>query len=60
MSKEKLISLTKYQSDLKNKADSKEIPTKHINRERQYRDFLSNELRIVTAKIETMKMVGVK
>lgn len=59
MSKEKLLSLTKYYNELKNRSESKEVPSKHAGSETTYRAYLANEIRMVTSKIETLKM-GVK
>lgn len=61
MSKEKLQSLIKYQTELKNKAEAKESPTKHAGDDgKSYRAFLANELRLVATKIEALKMAGLK
>ncbi len=55
MNKEKLISLTKYQSDLKSKL-SDPIPSKHKHRPAEYKNFLKNEIRIVSDKIDAAKL----
>ena len=47
MTKEKKQSLVAYQNQLKNKLEA-EVPQKHIKRQKQYKEFLLNELRIVT------------
>lgn len=60
MSKEKLTSLVKYQDQLKSKLEAKELPAKHVNSEATYKAFLSNELRLVTSKIESLKMTVTK
>lgn len=56
MSKEILIKQVRYQTDLKSRLDSKDVPAKHKNREASYREFLSKELKAVTAKVEALKM----
>ena len=59
MSKEKLISLTKYADDLKSKLQAG--PTKkHVNHPASYKLFLERELDSVSKKIETLKMEGAK
>jgi uncharacterized protein YpmS len=57
VSKEKTLSLTKYLSDLKNKLSS-QLPEKHKNRECQYKQFLNNEIKTVSAKLEVLKLAG--
>lgn len=59
MSKEKLNNLVKYQADIKNKMEAAELPAKHVQGDgKTYRAFLANELRLVTSKIESLKMGG--
>lgn len=60
MSKEKIQSLTKYQTELKNKSESKDVPVKHKENEKTYRAFLANELRMVNSKIDSLKVLGIK
>lgn len=60
MSKEKLKNLTKYQFELKNKAESKVVPAKHANSPESYRAFLANELRLVATKLEALAQSGGK
>lgn len=55
MDKNKLISLMKYQSDLKSRLTDA-LPKKHLNRETTYKAFLNNELRIVSSQIEQAKL----
>ena len=55
MSKEKLMSLTKYSNDLKNRL-SGTVPEKHKNRVRQYHEYINHELKIVNTKIDFLKM----
>lgn len=57
MSKEKLISLTKYASDIKSKLSSP-LPEKQKNRPAQYKQFLERELSATNAKIESIKLAG--
>lgn len=56
MSKEALQKLVKYQGELKNKMDSKDLPAKHVNREASYRQFLAREFEAVSKKVEFLKM----
>lgn len=55
MTKEKLNSLVKYQSSLKDRLTS-DIPKKHTHRPDSYKHYLKNELRLVTNKIEAAKL----
>lgn len=55
MTKEKLLSLTKYSEDLKTKLINA-IPAKHIGHPDTYKAFLKNELRMVTLKLESEKL----
>lgn len=56
MSKEKLISLSRYSETLKNRLADPVIPEKHKNRANEYRQFLQFELKAVTTKIDYLKM----
>lgn len=58
MSKEKLISLTKYVDSCKNRLEDKMVPEKHKNRESTYRQFLANEIKTATVTIEALKLSG--
>lgn len=58
MTKEKIASLTKYQTQLRDKLSDKTIPAKHINRPENYKKFLTNELRLVTLTIEAANMAA--
>lgn len=60
MTKEKIISLTKYQAQLKDKLSSTTVPTKHVNRVASYKRFLTSELEAVTKQLDAAKMEGVK
>jgi hypothetical protein len=60
MSKEAIQKLTKYQGDIKSKLESKDLPAKHVNREKNYRQFLEREYKSVSAKIEALRMAGDK
>lgn len=55
MSKEAIQRLTKYQADIKSKLDS-EVPSKHAHRVDSYKAFLNKELKMVTKKIDDLKM----
>jgi hypothetical protein len=57
MSKEKLVALTKYSADLKAKLSSP-VPTKHKNRESQYKKFLEKELKTTDTKVEGLKLMA--
>jgi hypothetical protein len=59
MTKEKLISLQKYLTDLSNRLTAP-VPEKHKDSEATYRYFLRNEIRMVNAKLEAAKLEGVK
>ncbi len=59
MNKEKLTSLVKYQSSLKERLNSIVLPEKHTHRPESYKHFLKNELRLVTNKIEAAKLEGI-
>lgn len=60
MSKEKIISLSKYVDDLKNRASSKELPAKHLLREVSYKAYLETELKKAMAQIERLKLEIIK
>jgi hypothetical protein len=55
MSKEKVLNLTKYANELKSKLESKNLPDKQKDRPVQYKQFLNNELKSVTSKIDLLK-----
>lgn len=57
MSKEKLISITKYANEIKNKL-SDVVPSKHKNHANQYKAFLEKELKAANAKVENLKLSG--
>lgn len=59
ITKEKMISLTNYKNKLE---DSLKAPVteKHKNSPKTYHDFLKNEIRLVTIKLEAAKLEGVK
>lgn len=59
MTKEKLSSLIAYVENMKSKLADKNVPEKHKNGEESYRNFLRNEIRYHTLKIEAAKMAGV-
>lgn len=56
MSKEKLIRLTKYQSDVKSRLSESTPSKKQSNRPKEYKQFLERELSTVTNKIEALKV----
>lgn len=56
MTKDKLIKLTKYQSEIKDKLSSTSVPEKHKGHPESYKGFLKNELRLVTNQIEAGKL----
>lgn len=55
MNKEKLMSLIKYQTQLKDRLVS-DIPAKHTRRPDSFKQFLKNELETVSVKIEAAKL----
>jgi hypothetical protein len=57
MSKDAIQRLSKYQADIKSKLDS-EVPAKHLNRVESYKAFLTKEYKMVTKKIDDLKMSG--
>jgi len=59
MANEKLQSLTKYAADLQSKLQSKDVPVKQKNRERQYREFLAKDLKMTMAKIDSIRLSDV-
>jgi hypothetical protein len=56
MSKEKLIKLTKYANDVKNKLSDGTLSEKQKNRPKQYKAFLERELAAATAKIDAIRV----
>lgn len=56
ISKEKLISLSKYRDSLKDKLKDPTVPEKHKNRHAQYRQYLTNELAAAEATLEKGKV----
>ena len=58
MTKEKLISLNKYVSDLQNRLSSP-VPAKHKDHPETYKDFLKHEIKMVTDKLEQVRLEGV-
>lgn len=55
MNREKLASLLRYEQDLKNKL-SDPTPDKHSGHAVAYQAYLKNELRLVQATIEKLKL----
>lgn len=60
MTKDSLIKLVKYQTDVKLKLQSVTLPAKHANRPDSYKQFLERELKKVTTKIDTAQLTEVK
>lgn len=58
MTKEKLLSLTKYSNDLISKLKETKVPDKHKNRPGEYRAFLQRELKIVNTKLDEEKFAN--
>lgn len=58
MTKEKKLSLEKYKTDLTDKLKSGFVGAKHTNHPESYKNFLKNELRLVTAKLEEEKLAN--
>lgn len=59
MTKDKFNSLSKYLNDLLNKQSSNSLPVKHTNREKEYKQFLANEISVVTVQLELAKIEGI-
>lgn len=55
LTKEKVVSLTKYQSQLKDRL-SAPIPEKHKDSPKTYKQFLERELKTVTAQLEAHRL----
>jgi hypothetical protein len=55
MTKEKVLSLTKYLNDMKTKLVAP-LPKKHEGGERTYRQFLENEIKTATSRLDAAKM----
>ena len=58
MTKDKLLSLTKYMNDLVDKLKGP-IPEKHTHRPKEYHNFLNNEINTVKAQLEAVRLEGV-
>jgi hypothetical protein len=59
MSKEKVMRLQKYATDLKNKLEAP-TPEKHKASPKNYKQFLERELQAVTRKIADLALVATK
>ena len=59
MTKDKILTLTKYAEQLKSRLTDP-LPIKHSHRLEAYRQFLKNELEGVTKKLAEAKLEGVK
>jgi hypothetical protein len=55
MNNEKLITLSKYLEDLKNRL-SGAVPPKHANHPETYKNFLRNEISAANKKLEEIKL----
>lgn len=58
-SKQRIESLSKYISDLKNKLDSP-IPEKHKERASSYYDYLESEIRKASTALESLRLTVTK
>ena len=56
MSKEKVLRLTKYLTEMKDKL-SNPIPSKHKDHPDNYKRFLNSEISTTSAKIDALKLV---
>lgn len=52
MTKEKLVSLKKYMTDMTNRLESPNTPEKHKGHPEHYKAFLRNEIRMVKQKLD--------
>ncbi len=59
LTKDKLVSLTKYLEHLKDRLKAP-TPPKHANHPDTFRNFLNNEISIVTKQLDAAKLDGVK
>lgn len=59
MSKEKLVSLIKYREKHEDLLKAP-VPASHANGAEQYKNYLKNEIRMVSLKIDALKLDGVK
>jgi hypothetical protein len=59
MTKDKIISLLKYKDGLEDKLKG-EVPSKHQAHPKSYHEFLKQEIKMVSLKIEAAKLEGVK
>lgn len=57
MSKQKILNLTKYVSDMKNRLTAP-LPEKHKDHEKEYKQFLNNEVQMANGKLEALKLAG--
>lgn len=58
MTKEKLVSLTRYLDNLTSRLQDTTIPAKHINRVESYHNYLKHEIDMVKSKLEAAKLEG--
>jgi hypothetical protein len=59
ITKEKMMSLIKYKDGLEDKLKG-EVPPKHKNHPNSYHEFLKQEIKMVSVKIEAAKLEGTK
>lgn len=57
MSREKVISLSKYVEQIKSRLADKEVPAKHAGNESNYKAFLESELKKTMRKVEDLKLI---
>lgn len=57
MTKEKIVSLTKYLNEMKNKLDSS-IPEKWAHSPESYKNFLQREVRLTAKKLDDAKLTA--
>lgn len=56
----KLQSLIKYATELQTKLQSTDVGPKNVNRVKQYKEYLTKDLKHTQAKIDALKVSGVK
>ena len=59
MTKEKIISLNKYLSNLNDRINDKVVPEKHKGHPDTYRAFLAREIDMVKRQLEEAKLEGI-
>ena len=56
MAQDKLMTLSRYLDDLKNKISETNVPDKHKHSPHTYREFLQREINRTTKKVDDLKM----